>query len=361
MPAPRAASAPRTAPPDDAAWEAVLARDAHFDGRFVYAVRSTGVYCRPACASRRPRRDRVRFFPDPDAAEQAGFRACRRCRPREAGPSEAARRVAAARAFLETHAGERVTLPRLAAEVGLSPAHLQRVFTRAVGLSPKAYAETLRLERFQASLRGGADVATAGYGAGYGSASRVYEQAAARLGMTPGRYRQGGAGLRLRVATAPTSLGRVLVAASERGVCAVSFGASDAELLSALQREYPRAEVEPAQGALDAWLEAVRARLEGRAADAPPLDVPGTTFQWRVWRALQAIPPGETRTYGELAASLGRPGAARAVARACASNRVALLVPCHRVVAGDGVGGYRWGVERKQKLLRRERERFSRS
>lgn len=209
---------------------------------------------------------------------------------------------------------------------------------------------------------GGADVATAGYGARYGSASRGGEQAAPRPGLTRGRYRKDGAGLRIRVATAATPLGRLLVAATERGVCAVSFGSSDGELLSALRREYPRAEVEPAGDALGAWLEAVRALIEGRAAtQVPPLDVPGSAFQWSVWRALQAVPPGETRTYGELAAALGKPRAARAVARACASNRVALVVPCHRAVAGDGPGGYRWGVERKERLLRAERGRLSRS
>lgn len=344
------------------AWDAVQARDARFDGRFVYAVRSTGVYCRPVCPSRRPRRDSVAFFDDPDAAEKGGFRACRRCRPRENGPSEMERRVQAARSFLEGHADERVTLARLAAEVRVSPAHLQRAFAQRFGLSPKAYAEALRLERFKQRLRGGHDVASAGYGSGYGSGSRVYEQAAARLGMTPGRYRRGGAGLRLRVATAPTPLGRLLLAASDRGLCAVSFGDSDEQLLAGLRAEYPRAEIVAADDELRPWLATVQARLAGEPApSALPLDLAGSAFQLRVWHALQAIPAGETRTYAEVACDLGRPGAARAVARACASNRVAVLIPCHRVVpSAGGSGGYRWGREVKARLLKGEAARAER-
>ncbi len=342
----------------EAAWRAVETRDADSDGRFVYAVRSTGIYCRPVCPSRRPRRAQVAFFPDPASAERDGYRACRRCLPRDAGPAEIERRVDAARAYLDAHGDERVTLARLAAVVGVSPAHLQRAFARRLGLSPKAYAEALRLERFKARLRDGGDVATAGYGSGYGSGSRVYEQATARLGMTPGRYRRGGEGLRLRVATSSTTLGRLLIAASERGLCAVSFGRDEAELLAALRDEYPRAEIVSDDAGLRPWLAAVCARLEGREdGEALPLDVAGSAFQWSVWRALQSIPAGETRTYAQVAALLGRPAAARAVARACAQNRVALVVPCHRVVpAGGGSGGYRWGAERKAKLLKRERD-----
>lgn len=341
-----------------AAWRAVQTRDAGSDGRFVYAVRSTGIYCRPVCPSRRPGRAQVAFFNNPAAAEQAGFRACRRCRPADSGPEEIARRVDAARAYLHAHADERVTLAQLAAQVDVSPAHLQRAFARRVGLSPKAYAEALRAERFKERLRAGGDVATAGYGSGYGSGSRVYEQAVARLGMTPGRYRRGGAGLRLRVASAATPLGRVLIAASERGVCAVNFGRDEAELLASLREEYPQAEIVADVRGLRPWLASLRALLAGQDAGGElPLDVPGSAFQWSVWRALQAIPAGQTRTYAQVAAMLGRPRAARAVAQACAHNRVALVIPCHRVVpAGGGSGGYRWGTERKARLLERERK-----
>jgi AraC family transcriptional regulator of adaptative response/methylated-DNA-[protein]-cysteine methyltransferase len=341
----------------ESAWQAVQARDAALDGRFVYAVRSTGVYCRPSCPSRRPRRAQVAFFGDPVAAEQGGFRACRRCRPDQDGPSDIARRVQAARAFLDAHADERVSLARLADAVQVSASHLQRAFTRLVGLSPKAYAEAARLERFQARLRQGSDVTDAAYGSGYGSGSRVYEQAAARLGMTPGRYRRGGADLTLRVATAATPLGRLLVAASERGLCAAAFGDSDEQLREELRRDYPRATLADDRDGLEPWIRAVTAAITGGpVAGSLPLDLHGSAFQWRVWRALQRIPAGETRTYAQLARDLGRPGAARAVARACATNRVAVLVPCHRVVpASGGEGGYRWGVERKARLLAGER------
>lgn len=342
----------------EAAWRAVETRDADSDGRFVYAVHSTGIYCRPVCPSRRPRRAQVAFFPDPTSAERDGFRACRRCHPRDPGPAEIDRRVDAARAYLDAHADQRVTLEQLAAQVQVSPAHLQRVFTRRVGLSPKAYAEAQRVERFKERLRAGGDVASAGYGSGYGSGSRVYEQATARLGMTPGRYRRGGAGLRLSVASTTTPLGCVLVAASERGLCSVSFGHDEDELLTALRAEYPQAEIVRDAPLLQPWLAAVRARIDGRDEHvALPVDAPGSAFEWSVWRALQSIPAGETRTYAQVAALLGRPQAARAVARACASNRLALVVPCHRVVpATGGSGGYRWGVERKALLLERERD-----
>ena len=349
--------------PDEAAWAAVAARDARFDGRFVYAVGTTGIYCRPSCPSRRPRRDRVTFYPDPGAAERAGYRACRRCRPRVSsslGTDPAAIAVERARAVLDARPDEPVTLAELAREVGLSPWHLQRTFKRLTGLSPKEYAGARRLERLKEQLKKGDDVTTATYEAGYGSGSRVYEQSNARLGMTPGTYRRGGQGEIIRYRITPSPLGLLLVGATGRGLCAVQFGDSEAELEAGLRREYPSAEIAAEKeegGDLALWTETLVRQLEGGSPPlALPLDVRATAFQWRVWKALQEIPRGETRSYGEVAAALGRPGTARAVARACASNRVALAIPCHRVVRGDGeAGGYRWGEERKRELLEREK------
>jgi AraC family transcriptional regulator of adaptative response/methylated-DNA-[protein]-cysteine methyltransferase len=346
------------------AWAAVLARDAAWDGRFVYAVASTGVYCRPSCAARRPRRDRVAFFAEPAAAEAAGYRSCRRCRPRERGGSGAERQVAAARAYLASHLDETVTLERLGREVGLSPYHLQRTFKRLLGLTPKDYVLALRAERLKQRLKEGDDVTTATYEAGYGAGSRLYEQSDARLGMTPGTFRRGGRGAHIRYALAAAPLGRLLVAATERGICAIRLGDDDRELAAGLGRDYPQARLEPvaAGDPLAGWLEAILASLSPPAGAPPapladlPLDVRATAFEWRVWRELQRIPRGATRSYGEVAAALGQPTAARAIARACAANRVALVVPCHRVVRADGdPGGYRWGAERKRRLLEGER------
>lgn len=345
-------------PSADAAWAAVEARDAGMDGRFVYAVTSTGIYCRPSCPSRRPRRDRVAFFAAPEEAEAAGFRPCRRCRPRSAGPTEAARTVRLVREHLDAHLDETVTLEELGREIGLSPWHLQRTFKRQTGMSPKDYVQARRAERLKARLQEGETVTTATYEAGYGASSRLYEQAGRRLGMTPGTYRRGGEGLDIRYTVVDSPLGRLLVAATPRGVCAVTLGDDDRALEAALRDEYPKARLEKAEGSAGddfaSWVEAVVASLDGGPLDLP-LDLQGTAFQQRVWRALQEIPRGETRTYSEIAARLGHPSAARAVAQACASNRVALAVPCHRVVRADGdSGGYRWGADRKRRILARE-------
>lgn len=342
----------------DTAWAAVEARDSRLDGRFVYAVASTGIYCRPSCPSRRPKRQGVSFFSTPDEAEGAGYRSCRRCRPRSAGPTDPERAVERARTWLDAHLDEPVTLAGLGEAVGLSPWYLQRTFKRLTGLTPKEYASARRLETLKSHLKKGDDVTTATYEAGYGSGSRVYEQSDARLGMTPATYRQGGKGTTIRYRLADSPLGRMLVAATDRGVCAVTFGSSDVDLETALRKEYPNAEIGRADDALDTWTAEILRHLEGESPRlALPLDVQATAFQWRVWKALQEIPRGETRSYGEVAAALGRPGSARAVARACASNRVALAVPCHRVVRGDGdAGGYRWGEERKRRLLEMERQ-----
>jgi AraC family transcriptional regulator of adaptative response/methylated-DNA-[protein]-cysteine methyltransferase len=339
-------------------WEAVLHRDRRFQHLFVYAVRSTGVYCRPTCASRRPRREQVSFFAGPEAAERAGFRACRRCRPRETtfrDPQAAvAQRVCR---YIDAHIEEPVNLGVLAREAGLSAFHLQRTFKRVLGVSPLQYARVRRLLNLKSRLKSGDDVTSAMYAAGYGSSSRLYEHAAGQLGMTPGTYRSGGAGAEIRYAIASSSVGRVLVAASERGICAVRLGDSEHELVAELRREFPLSSAREDTSALREVVQRVVACVNG--SDAHPdiaLDIRGTAFQAKVWETLRRIPRGETRSYAQIAEAMKQPRAVRAVARAIASNPVAVIVPCHRVVRSDGsLGGYRWGIERKKQLLASER------
>jgi AraC family transcriptional regulator of adaptative response/methylated-DNA-[protein]-cysteine methyltransferase len=347
---------------DEQRWKAVLARNSAQDGAFVYGVSSTGVYCRPSCPSRRPLRSRVAFFQTPDQAEAAGYRACRRCQPR-ARVQPAVRRIQVARQYLDQHPGETVTLERLGQLVGMSPYHLQRTFKRVVGVSPKAYVGARRIERMKSTLRQGHTVSRATYDAGYGSGSRAYEHASAGLGMTPGTYRKGGRGLRIAYSLVPTSVGQLLAAATDRGLCAVMLVDDATELENQLQGEYPAAALERNDTALSQYIGLILERLSGGEDAMLPLDVGGTAFQWQVWEALQRIPPGETRSYQTLAREIGRPTAARAVARACAGNHVALVIPCHRAVREHGEpGGYRWGAERKRQLLEQERaHRDSRS
>jgi AraC family transcriptional regulator of adaptative response/methylated-DNA-[protein]-cysteine methyltransferase len=335
------------------AWAAVVGRDRRFDRRFVYAVRSTGVYCRPSCPSRRPRAANVIFFDDASSAERAGFRACKRCRPRANGaPVGAAASVREAAAFIDAHTDQRITLAALARHTGVSPFHLQRVFRRELGVTPREYQQARRLDRLRARLRRGETVSRATYDAGFGSPSRVYEQAA-RLGMTPAVYRRGGQGLQIRFAIVRSPLGLLLVAATASGVCAVSLGDTEEQLERRLRAEFPRALVERDDGSLADLAGRVVAHIRGEGpAHDLPLDVRGTAFQQQVWRALLAIPYGETRSYAEVAAAIGQPTATRAVARACATNPVAVVIPCHRVVRSDGsLGGYAGGVERKERLL----------
>ncbi len=355
---PKADPAAGTGKDPETAWAAVLSRDARFDGRFVYAVRSTGVFCRPNCPSRRPSRVQVTFFDEPQAARAAGFRACRRCHPETQGGLPARAAVERVRAHIDGHLDERLTLQDLAPVAGLSATHLQRSFKAALGFSPREYVKSMRTERFKSEVRAGRSVTDALYEAGYGSGSRLYEDADDRLGMTPGAYKRGGAGQVIRYTTAASALGRLLVAATERGVCAVQLADSDGALQEGLRHDYPLAELRRDEKALRPTLAAILAHLGGEvpALDLP-LDLTGTDFQGRVWRALSAIPLGETRSYAQVAQAVGRPRAVRAVARACASNRVALIIPCHRVVRGDGSsGGYRWGVGRKQRLLAQEKD-----
>jgi AraC family transcriptional regulator of adaptative response/methylated-DNA-[protein]-cysteine methyltransferase len=342
-------------PAPDARWAAVAGRDSRADGVFVYAVRSTGIYCRPSCPSRRPHPDRVEYFASPADAAGAGFRPCRRCNPDGTTPGPTARKVAAAVALLDrAEAGREPTLGALATRVGCSPSYLQRAFVQVLGVSPREYAAGRRLDRFKAGLRGGRTILDATFDAGFGSSSRVYEQAPRALGMTPGQYRRGGAGLELSYATAPCPVGVVLVAGTARGVSAVSLGDSADSLIARLRAEFPRASVREDRHALGHALDAVLRHIEGRSTDVHelPLDIRATAFERRVWRALQRIPRGARATYGDVAAMVGAPRSARAVARACAANPVAIVVPCHRVVpASGGTGGYRWGADRKAALL----------
>ncbi len=342
---------------DAARWNAVAAHDRSADGLFVYAVQSTGVYCRPSCPSRRPVRDRVTFFETAAGARAAGFRACRRCRPDgDSGADPWIEKIRRACVYLSNVDGH-PSLATLASRLGGSPYHLQRNFRRLVGVTPREYAEACRFRKVKRRLRGGTDVTGAMLDAGYGSSSRFYERAAPKLGMTPSTYRRGGAGMDIRYAIVDSPLGRLLVASTTRGVCAVAMGSSDVELERALAREYPAATVGADAGRLAKWARSILAHLAGRLPRLDlPLDVRATAFQWQVWQALAAIPYGETRTYGDIAAAIGRPRAVRAVARACATNPVALAIPCHRVVSADGTtGGYRWGAARKKTLLASER------
>ncbi|MFL5800230.1 MAG: bifunctional DNA-binding transcriptional regulator/O6-methylguanine-DNA methyltransferase Ada [Roseiflexaceae bacterium] len=350
---------------EESYWQAVQTRDAGADGLFIYAVRSTGIYCRPTCPSRRPRRDQVVFFGLPEAAEQAGFRPCRRCRPREASAHEPqVELIQHACQYIDERADSAPTLEEIGQAVGLSPYHLQRTFKRIMGITPRQYAEACRMGRLKERLKEGDDVTTALYEAGYGSSSRLYEQAPGRLGMTPATYRRGGLGARISYTIADSPLGRLLVAATERGICFVSLGDDDTTLDAALRGEYPAAEIARAEvdssadagPGLHAWVGAILGHLRGQQPHLDlPVDVRATAFQLRVWETLRAIPYGSTRSYGAVAESLGQPGAARAVARACATNPVAIVVPCHRVVGEDGgLRGYRWGAERKRALLDRE-------
>jgi AraC family transcriptional regulator of adaptative response/methylated-DNA-[protein]-cysteine methyltransferase len=339
----------------DDRWQAVATRDRSRDGEFVFGVRTTVIYCRPSCPARRPRPEHVRFFSSAESAERAGFRPCRRCQPRAAvAPRDAL--VASALAWLDAHAEERVTLSTLAAALEVSPGHLQRMFTAVVGVSPRQYAAARRLEATKTRLRQGATVTSALHEAGYGSSSRFYADARSALGMTPTAYKSGGAGLTISYAMGQSPLGRVLVAATARGVCAVSLGADDTALLAALAHEYPRAAIQQDEQAVAPWLHAILAHLRHRSPlPALPLDVQGSPFQRRVWQALQAIPVGQTRSYAEIANAIGNPKAVRAVARACAANPVSLVIPCHRVLRADGaLGGYRWGTDRKRALLATE-------
>jgi AraC family transcriptional regulator, regulatory protein of adaptative response / methylated-DNA-[protein]-cysteine methyltransferase len=340
-------------------WQAVLERDAQFESAFVYAVRSTGVYCRPTCASRRPSRNQVNFYSSPEAAERAGFRPCRRCRPRGTAADLRSAQTKLVEYLCREIEGSlaegdgAITLAALSQRVGANPYQVQRNFKRVMGITPRQYADAKRLARLKSRLREGHDVTGALYDAGYGSSRALYERAPSRMGMTPATYRKGGRGMRIDYTIADSPLGRLLVGATERGVCAVCLGDSDKALESNLAAEYPQAEIRRDDSRLAPWFTAFRSHLQGRLPNLDlPVDVRATAFQWRVWEELRSIPYGSTRSYSDVARAIGRPNAVRAVARACATNPVAVVIPCHRVVGKDGgLHGYRWGLERKQKLL----------
>lgn len=352
-----APATPTRAPHPDDAWRAVLERDPASDGAFVYAVTTTGVYCRPICPARRPRRSNVRFFHAAVAAEEAGFRACRRCRPDAPAEVPALALVRRVIHHLESTPEERITLAALGKLVHASPHHLQRTFKRIVGVSPRQYQEGLRADRLRRTLRSARTVSAAGYGAGYGSSSRLYDAGRASLGMVPARYAAGGPGISVECSIITTRLGILLIGFTPEGVSLVLLGDSADAVLAEARRELPNADLRMCDAPDHRWVREVVASIEEDRDVSPALPVAmrGTPFRFTVWQALRKIPRGSTRTYSEIAALIGSPGAARAVARACAANHLAVIVPCHRVVRRGGeLAGYRWGLERKRKLLEGE-------
>ncbi len=367
---------PSSAPPPAASsaadalrWQAVVERDGARDGEFVFAVSSTGIFCRPSCAARRPRRENVQFFLTPEQAEHAGYRACLRCKPKSANTHTEADAVKAICRFIELHLDEPLTLDRLGKQFQQSPFHLQRRFKAVLGITPREYADSCRLRLLKRNLQAGDSVTRAMYDAGYGSSSRLYEKTSAQLGMTPDKYRRGAIAAAIRYTCADSPLGRMLIAATERGICSIQFAHSDGELIEGLKREFPFAGRKVDAGGLQSWVSALLRQMRGKnlnssssktsasssSSAALPLDIRATAFQRRVWTYLQAIPFGSTQSYSEVAKGIGQPRACRAVARACATNPVAVAIPCHRVVRENGdMGGYRWGVARKKALLAME-------
>ncbi len=340
----------------------VRARDRAADGLFVYAVRTTGVFCRPSCPARPAKPENMAFFASPADAEAAGFRACKRCMPTLASqPNPSVARMSEVADYIAAHADEPLTLDHLGKIAGLSPFHLQRMFKSVIGVSPKEYQAARRLGSFKSALRSGDSVLGAVFGAGYGSTSRVYEQVDCGLGMTPSVYRAGGAGETIVHAVRQTAIGPLMMAATARGVCFVQFGDDAVGLVEQLRAEFPKAELRPAHSEADAalsdWMEALNSHLS-RGAPRPdlPIDLRGTAFQIRVWRFLLSVPAGQVVSYSEIAQGIGAPRAVRAAASACGANRVGVLVPCHRALRADGgLGGYRWGLDRKRALLDSER------
>jgi AraC family transcriptional regulator, regulatory protein of adaptative response / methylated-DNA-[protein]-cysteine methyltransferase len=335
----------------DDCWRAVTERDGQ--ELFFYAVRSTGVYCRPSCPSRRPRRENVQFFRAPDDAERAGYRPCKRCRPRDSEVNGRAAMVAKVCKYLEQATPEDASLNTLSRRFGMSPFHLHRVFKSVAGITPREYADACRVKSLKQQLHHGQTVTDAMYEAGYGSSRGLYEGSNERLGMTPGSYRDGAKGVFIRYTTLDSPVGRMLVAATDKGVCSIQFGSSESDLLRELKREFPLATLRRGEIVLRRWIRALLDQLHGQQPQEPlPLDIRATAFQRRVWEHLRAIPYGQTESYSEVAAAVGDANASRAVARACASNPVAVAIPCHRVVRRNGsLGGYRWGIKRKRKLL----------
>lgn len=348
-----------TIPSEDAMVEAIQERDRKFDGTFFYGVITTGIFCKPSCAAKRAKRENLRFFSDCDAASKAGFRACRRCHPENL--TRDLDQMVASAAFIEQHADEPLTLATLSKRIAVSPSRFQKLFKAAFGVSPKAYQDAARLGRLKSELKQQGAVTDAIFAAGFGSSSRVYGESARTMGMTPLAYREGGRGELIFYAQRKSVLGHLLMAATTRGICFAQFGESRSALLEQLQAEFPEATLKKSPDTsgpqLDLWIAALDAHLQRRAPRPDlPLDLRGTAFQLSVWRFLLSVKEGDVISYGELAAGIEKPKAFRAAASACAANRVAVLVPCHRVLRGNGeLGGYRWGEERKRTLLDMER------
>jgi AraC family transcriptional regulator of adaptative response/methylated-DNA-[protein]-cysteine methyltransferase len=343
-------------------WQAVVDRDTSLDGAFVFGVSSTGIFCRPSCPAKRARRENVRFFDHALQAERAGYRACLRCRPKAVDGNPQSALVRAMCRYIEQHIEDRLTLGLLAKEFRRSPFHLQRTFKSVLGVSPKAYIDAVRLRQVKQNLQAGHDVTTALYAAGYGSSSRLYERTATQLGMTPEKYRRGAVAAVVRYTIANSPLGRMLIAATDKGICSIQFADRSAEnddqLQQGLMREFPFATRRRDDAAMSQWRSALASLIQGQETNAAlPLDIRATAFQRKVWQSLQKIPRGETRSYSAVAKKIGMPKATRAVARACATNPVAVAIPCHRVIREDGdLGGYRWGIDRKEQLLALEKQ-----
>lgn len=355
----RSTSTPFFSVSEETLWQAVLNRDSNFDGKVFYGVRSTGIYCRFTCPSRKPNRSQISFFYSPQAAEEQAFRACKRCQPQKATPPNLARdKVLAVCRYIEAQCDRIPTLVELSAEVELSPGYLQRIFKQIVGITPFEYSTAHRTERLKQHLHQGQGITYALYEAGYGSSSRLYEKAPEQLGMTPATYKQHGRGAEIRYTTVNSALGFLIIAATERGLCSVRLGETVAELEDELRNEFRHASLRRADNELQDWIQVLVDYLSGNLPLLElPYDVKATAFQLRVWEALRKIPIGTTVSYTDIACAIGLPTAVRAVARACATNPIALLLPCHRVVPkAGGLGGYRWGVTRKQALLDLEKE-----
>lgn len=338
-------------------WQSILKRDHRWDGIFVYAVLSTGIYCRPSCSSRKPRRDNVVFFSLPEVAEQVGFRACKRCQPDQIVTQdpqvELIRKVCR---YIEANLESPLTLQVLSNHFHLSTYHLQRTFKRLTGITPQQYTEACRMKQIMVDLSEGREIMSTLYNAGYNSSSRLYNKAFLQLGMTPAVYKKGGQEIQIVYTTVECLFGYLLVAATDKGICAVQIGDTENGLKEAFFKLFKRAAIERDDLALSGWVQEILDHLDGKHPHLElPLDIQATAFQKRVWQALREIPYGSTRTYREIAEAIGQPSAVRAVARACATNPAALLIPCHRVIRSDGnLGGYRWGIERKQVLLHKE-------
>jgi AraC family transcriptional regulator, regulatory protein of adaptative response / methylated-DNA-[protein]-cysteine methyltransferase len=338
-------------------WNAVLARDVKLDGKIYYGVKSTGIFCRPSCPSRRPNRENVEFFASTTDAKQGGYRACKRCSPEETLNPKAAF-IGQIVEYIDMHSDEMLTLKSLSERFGMSPFHLQRTFKAVVGVTPKRYLEACRLDQLKRQLQSGQQVSAAVYEAGFGSSSRLYEKSNSGLGMTPATYGRKGQGAKIIFGTFKSSLGIVLIAATNRGVCFLQFGDSEHSLINLLNAEFEKASLERDEPIVQPWFDALQHYLNGKCDQLElPLEVHGTAFQFSVWQHLRSLPVGQTASYGAVANALGDPNAARAVARACASNRIAIAIPCHRVIRENGdLGGYRWGIEKKRTLLDRERQ-----